>query len=208
MIMKGLFVLTAVFLLGISCVSVPPPADPLPVPAEPAPAAPVQEEPAPPPVEEQAPVPQHVPEPVFDPDSISQEQFDTTKNEVQTLVEDLNKIIRARNYNSWVTYLSESYFEEINSQAYLEDMTEKLYERDKNVAANLGRDVKQVQKRVLRTSRDYFTYVVVPSRANDRVDDIEYISENQVIAYTVDGRGQRLILHNLEKIDGKWKISN
>jgi hypothetical protein len=61
---------------------------------------------------------------------------------------------------------------------------------------------------VLRTARDYFTNVVVPARKNDRVDDIEFISANQVKAYTVDSQGQRLVLYNLDKTDGEWKITN
>jgi hypothetical protein len=220
--MKQLFivfiVLTVSLLAGVSCVSDPPPAQPVRA-EKPPEAGPVQ---APPPASEPVPEPAQVPvvepdpvpaapveeETVFNPESITQEEFDNAKNEVQALVEDLNKIIRARNYNYWLTYLSESYLEEINSPEYLDEMTERLYERDKSVATNLGRDPKRVQKRILRNSRDFFTYVVVPSRANDHVDDIEYVSENQVTAYTLDNRGQRLILYNLENIDGQWKISN
>ncbi|MDR1565871.1 MAG: hypothetical protein LBS48_01140 [Treponema sp.] len=214
--MKQLFIVLTIFLLaGVSCVSDPPPALPVqaekpaaPVPVQADPPAPEpMPEPAPAPVVEPAPAPVEE-EPVFNPGSISQEEFDTAKNEVQALVEDLNRIIRARNYNYWLTYLSKSYLEEINSPEYLDEMTEKLYERDRSVATNLGRDPKSVQKRILRNSRDFFTYVVVPSRANDHVDDIEYVSENQVTAYTLDNRGQRLILYNLETIDGQWKISN
>jgi len=41
------------------------------------------------------------------------------------------------------------------------------------------------QKIVLRDLKDYFMYVVVPSRANDRVDDIEFIGQNRVKAFTV-----------------------
>jgi hypothetical protein len=214
--MKQLFIVVIISLLaGASCVSNPPQA--LPAQAENPPAAgqvqadPPEFRPAPAlaaePVHAVEPAPVLVEEePVFNPNSISQEEFDNAKNEVQALVEDLNRIIRARNYNYWLTYLSESFLEEISSPEYLDERTERLYERDKSAAANLGRDPKGVQKRVLRNSRDYFTYVVVPSRANDRVDDIEYVSENQVTAYTVDNRGRRLILYNLENIGGEWKI--
>jgi hypothetical protein len=40
------------------------------------------------------------------------------------------------------------------------------------------------------------------------VDDIAFISENNVRAYTVDNRGQKLILYDLAMIDNKWKIIN
>ena len=196
-------------------------------PAAPAapPPQPVQSTPTPPPVSapEPAPAPEPVPEPapapktvesapsvekVFDPTSITQEKFTTTKMDVQALIDDLNKIIRARNYNAWVGYLADSYFKEISSKAFLEERTEDLYKRDQTVASNLGRDPRRVQKKILRTPKDYFDNVVVPSRSNDRMDDIDFVSEDRVKAYTVDNRGQRLVLYDLEIIDKKWKIIN
>jgi len=174
-------------------------------------------------VEAQAPVPAPIPEPVappqpvsapveekvFDPYSITEEKFVSTKIDVQALIDDLNKIIRAKNYNAWVDFLAESYLKEINSQAFLEERTEELYKRDQIVASNLGRDPKRVPKKILRTAKDYFDNVVVPSRSNDpKVDDIDFYSENQVTAYTVNNRGDRRILYNLELIDNHWKIIN
>ena len=147
-------------------------------------------------------------EKVFDPGTITKEKHDSTKADVQALILDLNRIIRARNYNAWRTYLSDSYFEEISSRFFLDERTEDLYRRDQIVAQNLGRDPKRVQKKVLRTPKDYFDNVVVPSRSNDRMDEIDFVSENRVKAYTLDSRGQRLILYDLEIIENKWKIIN
>jgi hypothetical protein len=48
----------------------------------------------------------------------------------------------------------------------------------------------------------------VPSRANDRVDDIEFISQKRVKAYTVSQKGERLRLYDLEKTNEGWKIIN
>ena len=145
-------------------------------------------------------------EAVFDPGSISQEKFETAKADVQALINDLNRIIRARNYTAWTGYLADSYFAVISSEAFLEEKTEELYKRDQIVATNLGRDPRMVSKKVLRTPRDYFDNVVVPSRSNDHVDDIDFVSENRVKAYTLDNRGNRLVLYDFEIIDNKWKI--
>ena len=145
----------------------------------------------------------------FDPYSISDEAFAMAKADVQTFIAGLNTIIRARNYNEWVNHLSGSYFETISSADFLDERTEELYRRDQTVAANLGRDPKMVEKKVLRNPRDYFTNVVVPSRSNDRVDDITFISETRIRAYTVDNRGVRLVLYDLAEIgEGKWEIIN
>ena len=151
--------------------------------------------------------PEEIPEEhVFSPESITEEKFTTTMSDLQALVGDLNRIIRARNYNAWTGFLSDSHLKEISSSAFLEDRTEELYKRDQIVATNLGRDPRRVSKKILRTPKDYFDNVVVPSRQNDHVDDIEFISENRVTAYTMDTRGNRLILYDLELIDNKWKI--
>ena len=148
------------------------------------------------------------PEEFFDPGSISEEVYAAAKAEIQHLIEDLNGIIRARNYNAWLSNLSDSYLQLISSPDFLADRTEELFRRDQVVAQNLGRDPRMVEKRILRNPRDYFTNVVVPSRSNDRVDDIDFVSANNVKAYTFDQRGQRLVLYNLAIIDGKWKIIN
>ena len=211
--------------LILSCGSGPKPAEQTPVeqapvvPAAPAPAVqpvtpapavqPVQE--APPPAPPPAPqVVQTVPPPekAFDPGTITEEKYETTKADVRSLIEELNKIIRARNYNAWVGYLSDSYFKEISSKAFLDERTEELYKRDQIADSKMGKDPRRTQKKILRTPKDYFDNVVVPSRYSDRLDDIAFMSENQVKAYTVDSKGQRLVLYDLELINNKWKIIN
>jgi hypothetical protein len=132
----------------------------------------------------------------FDPGSISQAVFDSTKTDVQHLIENLNSIIRSRDYTSWVSYLGEDYFKAISSPEYLSRISE---------SARL-----KTQKIVLQSPTDYFIHVVVPSRANDRVDDIEFVSQRRVKAFTITEKGQRLRLYDLEKSDVEdgWKIIN
>ncbi|MDR0475942.1 MAG: hypothetical protein LBH43_20035 [Treponema sp.] len=131
-------------------------------------------------------------EAVFDPASISLEDFEIAKSEIQHLVLDLNRIIQAKNYNSWLSYLSEDYHKKINSKIFLDALVDKY-------PAFRGK---------LRNGADYFIYVVVPSRSHDHVDDIAFISEYQVRAYTVNSKGQTAILYNLEHLNDKWKIAD
>jgi hypothetical protein len=136
--------------------------------------------------------------PAFDPGTISKDQYDSTMSEVKRFVEDLNRIINNKNYNSWRTALSQEYFNEISSQQYLNYVSEQ--------------PAMKTQKIVLKTPQDYFNNVVVPSRANSRADDIEFIDRNRVKVYTVNtnrqGEEQRLRLYDLEKIGNSWKIIN
>jgi hypothetical protein len=130
----------------------------------------------------------------FDPTTISREVFDSTKVDVQQLIEDLNSIIRARDYQAWISHLHESYLENISSPGFLAEVSDSTR-------------LKQ-QRIVLTSPEDYFIHVVVPSRFNDRVDDIEFTNQNRVKAYTITPGGQRLRLYELEKTGNSWKIMN
>ena len=135
---------------------------------------------------------------VFDPSRISQQHFNTTREEVQRFIEGLNQIIRSRNFNAWRAALSDEYFEEISSPENLRDISAQPAMRTRRI--------------VLRTAEDYFQYVVVPSRADLHVDDIEFITMNRVKAFTVTrnraGEEVRLRLYDLEKIGNTWTIIN
>ncbi|MDR0302539.1 MAG: hypothetical protein LBI04_09550 [Treponema sp.] len=132
----------------------------------------------------------------FNPNQVSQAQYTSTKEDVQHFMEELNQIIRRRDYNSWKAALSPEYFEKISSSENLQQVSELPAMKTRRI--------------VLRTAEDYFINVVVPSRANSRVDDIEFIGENRVKAFTImtnkAGEEQRLRLYDLEKTGNIWKI--
>jgi hypothetical protein len=130
----------------------------------------------------------------FDPGSISEEVFNSTKMDVQQFIQNLNAIIRDRDYNTWVSHLGDDYYAEKSSPEYLAQVSEQPRLK--------------TQKIVLSNVEDYFIHVVVPSRPNDRVDDIEFVSPARVKAYTVTPNGQRLRLYDLESSGGTWKIIN
>lgn len=135
---------------------------------------------------------------VFDPTRITQEYYISTMDEVRQFIEELNQIIRSRNYRAWRAALSPEHFAEIASPENLQQISAQPAMRTRRI--------------VLRTPEDYFIHVVVPSRANSRVDDIEFISMNRVKAFTIHtntaGEEQRLRLYDLEKIGNTWTIIN
>jgi hypothetical protein len=134
------------------------------------------------------------PEEFFDPGSISQEVKNQTILEVQRFIEDLNAIIRAKDYEGWVSNLGEEYFRYVSSGDFLDQISEQPKLKSQNIQ--------------LTSPREYFDLVVVPSRAYDRVDDIEYVTQNRVKAFTVTQNGQRYRLYELEHINDTWKIIN
>jgi hypothetical protein len=134
----------------------------------------------------------------FDLTSITQEEFNSTKEEMQALIEEINQVIRAKDYNKWISYLAEDFIGIINSQNYLTELSQ----------TSGGLKSRNI---VLKTPEDYFTYVVVPSRENVRVDphldDIEFLSHNRVKAFTINARKQRLRLFEFVRIGNNWKIA-
>lgn len=147
------------------------------------------------------PVPE--PEPVatpeevaFDPTTVTVQEFSVTKAEIERFVTDLNGIVKAGNYNGWLAYLAKAYIDEISSPEFLDRMSK--------TAPRLVS-----QKIVLKSAQDYFNHVIVPSRANSRVDDIEFVTHTRVKAITENRiTKERLRLYELERIDDLWKIVN
>ena len=58
---------------------------------------------------------------------------------------------------------------------------------------------------VLKSLEDYFNFVVVPSRANLRLDDLVFLKETEVEAIMVVGN-RRVTLYRLIKIGDQWLI--
>jgi len=134
----------------------------------------------------------------FDPATVTQQQYASTMEEVQIFINDLNRIISTRNYQAWRVRLSPEYFAMISSPEFLHQVSEQPAMKTRRI--------------ILRSAEEYFMNVVVPSRADSRVDNIEFIGRDKVIAYTVNtnraGEDVRLRLYDLEKINNLWIIIN
>jgi hypothetical protein len=122
---------------------------------------------------------------------VTQEVYDKTFVEVEEFVRSLNEIIRRRDYDTWLEYLTEDYIRQKSDPEYLRQQSEMPLLKKNNI--------------VLHSLQDYFQYVVVPSRSQATIDDIEFIDEDHVKAIS-SIRGTRGILYLLEREDGGWKI--
>jgi hypothetical protein len=122
---------------------------------------------------------------------VSREVYTRTFEEIGEFIDNLNLIIRNADYESWLTFLSEEYIRVTADPLYLKDQSEKPLLKQANIQ--------------LADLRDYFTHVVVPSRTQATVDEIEFLDENHVKAIAVL-RGTRVILYLLERDDSQWKI--
>ncbi|MCG8453400.1 MAG: hypothetical protein MI717_09500 [Spirochaetales bacterium] len=170
--------LFAIIVFLISCAGAPTP-DTMPTPSQPQP---------------ETPSPEAV-EPVVEEEegfSVSEEVFLQTFEEIEDLIMELNMVISKRQYDRWLTYLSEDYIARHNDQNYLNEINQLPQMKDNGIT--------------LKRLKDYFNWVVVPSRSQAVLGEIVFNGETKVVAYS-SFNGKRAKLYEFEKLDGEWKVS-
>jgi hypothetical protein len=148
--------------------------------------------PAPPPVEppaEPAPPVVQVEEPAV---KISQEEYDKTFAEVEAVILELNDTIKTKNMGKWEKYLTREFRDSIMSPQNLGELNERPLLKRNNIT--------------IKTLKEYFEYVVVPSRANVRLDDLKFTDEKRVQAFMTVNE-ENVLIYQLEKLNNEWKIS-
>jgi hypothetical protein len=153
-----------------------------------------EQEPAetPEPDEQPAEEPEEEPEAASDGDyEVSEEVYNQTFSEVEQTIQELNRIIRDKDFDEWRSYLTDAYEDEYSDPERLREISDM--------------PILQRNEIVLESLQDYFRWVVVPSRANARLDDLRFVTKSEVEAI-MSVNGQRVILYHLKKVDGSWKI--
>jgi len=128
----------------------------------------------------------------FDPSAVSVEVKTAAISDIRSLIDELNEIIQRKDYTAWLRHLTADYVSYYSDPILLALYSEYPILKQQGIH--------------LETLKDYFLFLVYPSRQNDRVDDIEYVSENLVKAITVSPQGNRDILYILEKHGDTWHI--
>ncbi len=149
-------------------------------------------------IEKKEPVVEVKPEPIEEKDTviaefegvtITKETYDQTKTEMEKIVAQLNRITATKDYTQWITFLSDEYTRAYSQASTLKKVSEAL-------------PVKGIK---LKSLKDYFTYVFVPSRQNVRVDDIKFVSPTRVDVIMKQANVS-LLVYGLENISGSWKL--
>ncbi len=123
---------------------------------------------------------------------MNEEQYEETKKDLSTLVDELNQIIADENYQEWLTYLTGDY---------------KSYYSNPDVLHELSQSPLMIKYNIkLRSLKDYFNYVVVASRKDVRIDDIKAISDRRVKVHMIVN-DEPIVVYTLEKVDERWKIT-
>jgi hypothetical protein len=196
MMVGALLVVCVLSLAG--CASAPPaqlpvaqPAQPQPTPA-PQPAQP-QPTPAPQPaVQPPEPTPPAPPQPgQAQPYTVTREVYDRTFDEIRAVILELNTHIAKREFEGWLEHLTPNYVQQSSRHEYLDKW----------------KDDPELKRRgiVLKTLRDFFDYRVVPTRSNVKLDEIQFLDDTHVYAFTVL-KGEKYLLYYLVRTDNGWKV--
>lgn len=122
---------------------------------------------------------------------VTPELYNKTFDEVKTVIAALTSLISAQDYEGWRSYLTADYMAQTSDPEFLDK------------ASRSG--VLQKSGIVLHTLKDYFENVVVRSRVQAALTDINFVDATHVKALTVvDGRP--VILYYLVREDGRWKV--
>ncbi len=122
---------------------------------------------------------------------VTKEHYDQTFAEVESLILLLNEIIRTKNYDEWLRHLSPEYVAATGNPEFLREASQS--------------PILVKSRIVLKDLKDYFLYVVVPSRSQAILHDISFIDENHVKAMTVID-GKAVILYMLSREGASWMV--
>ncbi len=122
---------------------------------------------------------------------VSEDLYRKTFGEIEQLINTLNQSIRDKDYEQWVNYLSPEYADRAGNPKFLADASQSAVLKKNGIT--------------LRSLKDYFLYVVVPSRSQAKLDDISFVDERHVKAITVMNE-KPVILYWLVKSDARWKM--
>lgn len=122
---------------------------------------------------------------------VSDQTYIETFFQVEEVIRELNGIIDNRQFDKWLAHLSEDYYSYYNNPGKLELLSESRRLRSSGIR--------------LENIKDFFTYVVVPSRANYRLDDLVFRSPSKLEAIMIV-QEERILVYRLQFINGYWKI--
>ncbi|MGC9311663.1 MAG: hypothetical protein ACP5IA_03150 [Sediminispirochaetaceae bacterium] len=123
---------------------------------------------------------------------MDEQQYEKTKKDLSVLVDELNRIIASQDYEEWLEYLTTDYITYYSDPDVLNELSQSPLMTKYNIK--------------LRSLKDYFDYVVVGSRKDVHIDDINAISDRKVKVYMIVN-DEPIVVYTLEKVDGRWKIT-
>jgi hypothetical protein len=133
-------------------------------------------------------------EPVEEPSesfAVTEDIYNETFSEIENLISKLDATIKEKNYEEWLRNLSEEYISFTSRPEFLQSASQSPLLQKSNIT--------------LKTLKDYFLSVVVPSHAQATLARLDFMDETHVKAITII-REEPVILYLLVKVDGRWMV--
>ncbi len=153
-------------------------------------------DPAPEPqVEEPEPVPEAVAPVPEEPEEfvVTEEIYKQTFEDIEAFILNLNSIIKAEDFDTWDSFLTDEYRAYYSDPAVLKGISDELKKKFRYELR-------------MRTLKDYFIYIVVGSRQEAALDEIEFIDETHILAYSIVNDTPAILYYLAYEEDG-WKIA-
>lgn len=121
--------------------------------------------------------------------AVSKEMFEEDKAIILQKVEELDLIMRQKDYKKWVTYLDDESIKYWQTKSNLQNISSKL----------------PIKGLKLTSLQDYFNYVFIGSRVGKSVDQIRYVTNTYVNAVQ-ERDGKDIVYYTFRKVNGEWKV--
>ena len=120
---------------------------------------------------------------------VPRDVFSFDKNSILTVISSLSEVMDKYNYEEWLKYI---------------DPASIKYWSNKNNLVQASKRL-PIKGQMLNNLYDYFRFVFVPSRRGREVDEIRYISLDQIKAVQMR-EDQDVVYYNFIKVNGKWMV--
>ena len=120
---------------------------------------------------------------------VPRDVFSFDKNSILTVISSLSEVMDKYNYEEWLKYI---------------DTASIKYWSNKNNLAQASKRL-PIKGQMLNNLYDYFRFVFVPSRRGRDVDEIRYISLDQIKAVQMREE-QDVVYYNFIKVNGNWMV--
>lgn len=124
-------------------------------------------------------------------ESVSKQEFEEDKAEILRIIAELEKIMKKGDFEGWKKYIAPDSINYYSAPANIRKVQKKLPDKTTQ----------------LHGIKDYFTKVFIKIRQGSSVEEIRYISKNNIRGgYYKADKTTFVITYYFVKIDGKWYV--
>ncbi|MDY5122702.1 MAG: hypothetical protein SPE59_02765 [Treponema sp.] len=123
-------------------------------------------------------------------ETVSRQEFEDDKAQILQIINELSKIMEKEDYEAWRQYIAPDSLKYYSNPQNIRKAQKKLPDKTIKLAG----------------TKDYFKYVFIPSRKRSQVDEIRYISKENIKAVQVKSDDSVIIYYYFIKVNGKWMV--